>query len=154
MIMMPKMKYDDAIKSHDDHDDDDDGKPNENHDKEYGDESQPKGFPQHSLLKGNLIFIKIYDDNDDDDDDDDDDNMTQSDDHVQYLDTKPTASVCTRPSKYLQIFANEIKIDFDLVGFDLLGQWSNLHYQGQWKGKQILFEKYPNMYIFGALIRF
>ena len=54
--------------------------------------------------------------------DTDDDNIKQSDDYVQYLHTKPTASVCTRPSKYLQIFANEIKINFDLVGFDLLGQ--------------------------------
>ena len=33
--------------------------PNENHDKEDGDESKPKRLSQHSLLKGNLVFIKF-----------------------------------------------------------------------------------------------
>ena len=33
--------------------------PNENHDKEDGDESKPKRLSQHSLLKGNLVFIKL-----------------------------------------------------------------------------------------------
>ena len=61
--MPTMMKYDDAIKSHDD-DDDDDGKPDENHDKEHGNESEPKGLSQHSLLKRNLIYIQIYDDDD------------------------------------------------------------------------------------------
>ena len=33
--------------------------PDENHDKEDGDESKPKRLSQHSLLKGNLVFIKL-----------------------------------------------------------------------------------------------
>ena len=33
--------------------------PDENHDKEDGDESKPKRLSQHSLLKGNLVFIKF-----------------------------------------------------------------------------------------------
>ena len=33
--------------------------PNENHDKEDCDESKPKRLSQHSLLKGNLVFIKF-----------------------------------------------------------------------------------------------
>ena len=33
--------------------------PDENHDKEDGNESEPKRFSQHSLLEGNLFFIKV-----------------------------------------------------------------------------------------------
>ena len=33
--------------------------PDENHDKEDGNESKPKRLSQHSLLKGNLVFIKL-----------------------------------------------------------------------------------------------